>query len=446
MSGEPTIIGLLAIAVAVGLVGSFVVWVVRRVTDEKTRTQVFLGAAVAVAFLVVGIFFARTSVHQQATVVPPVPAQYGHPVPVHGTHAHAQVASTENGSISAESSMTVEHGARMEIHAGSSNSEPAHVYFHQGTEQFAWGPLAVITLAAGGILLVIVSKRNLPAALTGLGIIGGLVLFYKLSERTVAVPEIRSSGTAQLDHKNWDSSGTYIDDSSENGAWSGSRPERPVSPSAPPPVSAPDSEKESVSEPVAESNTSAEKKNGEVKAEHESATNDDTNDDKSNPIKNEPRPSWVDAPPSMEAGIYKAVVVSGPYSTALECDNSLIEPLRDEVMNYANRYLPPPTRYYAWADMSYLRNLIEERYSERVKSQYITEPMWKLHVLVKIDPNDVAHFESVAHEARVHEAVAETSAGAACLLGVLAVVYGCLRFKCCKKPPAPQPATTETTA
>ena len=442
-SEAPFPAAMFVMVIAVGLL-LFVVWAIRRIGDEKTRSHAMLGAAMVVGLIVLGIFFARTSVHQQATVVPPTPPHHGHPAPVHGGAVHVQVAPTPNSNpFSADSSVTVEHGARMEIHAESS-SDSAHVQFRQGNEQFAWGHLAVITLAAAAILLVILSKRNLAASLAGLAIIGGLVLFYRMSDRTVAVPAIRGRGTAQLDHKNWDSSGTFIADSSENGASSGSRPERPTSPSAPPPASPPDSEKELFSEPVAETTSDAKKKNDEVQAEHEAATKD-TNDNESKPIKNEPRPSWVDSPATMQAGVYRAVAVSGPYSTELECEDALTGPLRDEVMKYANRYLPPPTRYFAWSDMSYLRKLIDARYPEQVKSDYIDDPMWKLHVLVKIDPNDVAHFESVAHDARVHEAVAETSAGAACLLGVLAVIYGCLRYPCRKKPAASQPATTETT-
>jgi hypothetical protein len=73
--------------------------------------------------------------------------------------------------------------------------------------------------------------------------------------------------------------------------------------------------------------------------------------------------------------------------------------------------------------------------------------MLKLHALVQIGQSDVARYEQLAHEAKIHERVAVTGAFAASVIGVLAVAYGALRYLGRKKRPVESPAVaTETTA
>jgi hypothetical protein len=189
--------------------------------------------------------------------------------------------------------------------------------------------------------------------------------------------------------------------------------------------------------------------------EKESAKSSST-DDKKAPAKSPP-PAWVGSEPTMENGVYRAAVVSGPYSTRRECEARLDEPLRKAMMEYANDYLPHSVRFHAWGNSAYTRDhLIESRYFSEDEYQHITQPMYNLHVLLKVDAEDVARFNTLAHEWQVRQAVEETSIGGLFVLGSLVVVYGALRYVGCKKHlgckkeanplDAPADAPSETTA
>jgi hypothetical protein len=94
--------------------------------------------------------------------------------------------------------------------------------------------------------------------------------------------------------------------------------------------------------------------------------------------------------------------------------------------------LPYNVRFHAWGNASYIRNnLIEERYL--AQEEYGVGKMYNLHVRLKVDADDVARFNAVAHEWRVRQAVEETSIGGLFVLGSLVVAYGALRYGCCKK-------------
>jgi len=438
------------IAIGAGLLVVLIVWVSKRIADEKTRSQTLTGAALVIGMILVGIFVTRSSVHQQVTLVPPTPTYHAHPPAIdgHAGAAWAEGATTNSGDISAESHRTFQHGARMEIR---SQSTPNHFRLPQVEARFAWGPVAVIALTAGGILLVIVSKRNLPAALAGLAIIGGLVLFYRLSERTVAVQEIHGSGTHRLAHKNWDSSTTFTTTAPENGSSSRTVVENQGHASASPPA---DISNETKTEPTPDSTAAAEKKSENVKAERETTTATDslaseevTNKDASGKTQPEsgPRPPWIETEPTMLSGTYRATAVSGPYKTQLECEDSIAAPVEQAFLKYAERYLRHLPRFYAWYNPNDVhKEIVQDRYFEPVTSE-IVGPMWKLHVLLEIDQSDVSRFTERAREAEAKEAVAITSSLAACVLGALAIVYGGLRFIGRKKP-AVEPATAETTA
>ena len=105
---------------------------------------------------------------------------------------------------------------------------------------------------------------------------------------------------------------------------------------------------------------------------------------------------------------------------------------REAMMEFAKDHLRPSAQYHAWGNTEFIRNnLIEERYL--AEQQYGVGKMYNLHVRLKVDPEDVARFNALAHQWEVQQAVEETSIGGLLVLGSLVVAYVGLRYFGCKK-------------
>jgi hypothetical protein len=142
-----------------------------------------------------------------------------------------------------------------------------------------------------------------------------------------------------------------------------------------------------------------------------------------------PAPAWIDEEPTMESGIYRAAVVSGPYSTKRECEMHLDEPLRKAMMEYGESQLRPSAHFAAWADIGYVRNnMIEDRFLAEERYENPLGKMYKLHVRLKVEPRDIARFEELARYNQQKRAVETASAGGIFVFGALVVLYGGLRF------------------
>jgi hypothetical protein len=156
----------------------------------------------------------------------------------------------------------------------------------------------------------------------------------------------------------------------------------------------------------------------------------------------------------MKDGIYKAVVVSGPYSTRRECENYLDRPLREAMMEYANDHQSPNSRYFGWADMGYVRNNMiakpGDAYWHLAEVQSGVGKMYNLYVQLTVQPRDVAWFAELARRNEERRAVETASAGGIFVFGALIVLYGGLRFIGRKKRASAAdpttPASTEATA
>jgi hypothetical protein len=155
-------------------------------------------------------------------------------------------------------------------------------------------------------------------------------------------------------------------------------------------------------------------------------------------------PAWINDEPTLENGVYRAAVVSGPYSTRRECEIHLDEALRQAIMEYAESHQRHSARYTAWMDIGYVRNnMIEERYLAEEHKDKIPYRMYNLHVRLKVEPRDVARFEELARRHEERRAVETASAGGVFVLGALVVLYGGLRFIGRRKRPSPpDPAPT----
>ena len=398
MRAEPTMIGLLALAVGAGLLAVFVVWVGKQIGNPQTRAQGIAAVGIAMGVLVLGFFVMSTR-----TVV------------------HMAPATVTSGGV-AEGSISMERNGDMEVHVHRGHPSEAHRVSVSppstpmasgpavGQAQFAWGPVTMAVIVVGVIAIIVSSKRGLAAALSCLGIVAAVLVMYVFAARSshdVAwVPEVTPRVATPSD---WDTT-EY----------------RTVEP-IPPTEATPEEVK-----------AEADAASGE-KADVKSDADDKLSAESSSPADSKatvqtPPPAWVGSEPTMEAGVYRAVAVSGPYSTKRECEAQLDEPLRNAMMEYANDYLPPNARFHAWMDTGYIRNyLIEERYLSEEQYEHVMRPMYNLHVRLKVGPEHVARFNALAHEWRVRQAVEETSIGGLFVLGSLVVAYGALRYGCRKK-------------
>jgi hypothetical protein len=395
---------ILALAIGAGLLAVFIVWVSKQLAKPETRSQGLTAAGIALGVLVLG-FFGMAS----RDVVQMAPATVTRGTITSGT---------------AESSVSIERSG-MEVHVHSTHppvappSAPATGSGPAvGQAHFAWGPIAIAVIVVGVIAIVVSSKRGLAAALACLGIVAAGLVMYMFAARSAPqsalIAEVAPRVDSPTDWKTVDDDQVAVeriqvaDSASRRTAAEATREEK------------------AEAEPASDKKADAKSATVENKAAETKSTDDNKAAAQSAP------PAWVGSEPTMEGGVYRAEVVSGPYSTRRECETQLDEPLRKAMMEYANDHLPYNVRFHAWGNASYIRNnLIEERYL--AQEQYGVGKMYNLHVRLKVDADDVARFNAVAHEWRVRQAVEETSIGGLFVLGSLVVAYGALRYGCCKK-------------
>ncbi|MEX2138341.1 MAG: hypothetical protein WD894_03720 [Pirellulales bacterium] len=413
MQAQTPNFSILAIAVGAGLLAVLVLWVSKQIVNEKTRSQGIVAAAIALGVLLLGFF-----VMPATTVVQMAPAT-----------------ATVTPGVTTESSISMERNGAMEVHVHRGHptvSAPsAHVTRsgqNVGQAHFAWGPLTIAVIAVGVIAIVVSSKRGMVAALACLGIVAAVLVMYLFAAR-------HSTDVAR------------------------------VAEIAPPAViTEPTREAVAVGPTVStEAHTAAEESAWDVKAEADTASDEKAEktstsdreriaDSRVSESENEPTatppPAWIDSEPTMESGVYRVAVVSGPYQTKRECRERLERPARNAVQEYFRNY-QPNNGGGNWVNAPYIRDqLIEEEYFERVNSS--VGPMLNLHVLLRIEQSDVAYFNQLAHQRNVRQAVEETSIGGLFVLGSLVVVYVALRYPCRKKratavgsdAPAPPEAAT----
>jgi hypothetical protein len=367
---------LIAIAVGAGLLAVMALWLSKQIANAQTRRQGITVAVVALACVALGLFM-FVGIHADVSYAPPSATV----VPNSPTPPGAPQATTFG------SGAVMDSNGRMEVHV---SAAPAA----RPVARFAWGPLTIGAAVIGIIVLVSSSKRGLPAALAGLGIVGALFVIYFLRSSATSVARMPPAHEIPLEQPpaTSDAPSESVRDAGESGD----------KPSA---VDAPE---------VAE------------KAD-------------------KPRPAWVGSSPKLENGVYYAAVESGPYSTTWEAEGGLDDPLRETVRKYAERYMPSQSRWFAWSRIDLIKSrLVKDRYVEQVQASF--GPMVKLHALVEIDPNDRAYFDQLAYQAQVRNAVANTSVGAACIFGALVVLYGGLRYGGRKKPTAETSPTAQATA
>jgi hypothetical protein len=299
--------------------------------------------------------------------------------------------------------------------------------------KLALGPLIIAAVAVAVVVLVATSRKGLGAALAGLGIAGVVLsmIVYSAREKQM-IQEVAPVRVATWANSNITQEHDEL------------KPTTQV-PSA-----------SSTGEAAAaETTAEADAPPSDTSAKAEADDKPDVSEKpKERPVAESPKakdagktspPAWINDEPTMENGVYRAAMVSGPYSTRRECEAHLDDSLRKAMMEYADSYLSPSTRYAAWADIGYVRNnMIEDRYFAEEQYENIAGKMYNLHVRLKIEQRDVARFAELARHHEERRAVETASAGGIFVFGTLVVLYGGLRFLGRKK--RTKPAESSPTA
>jgi hypothetical protein len=413
MAASSPIFMVLALAIGAGLLAVFVLWVSKYIANEQTRSQGITVAAIALGVLLLGFF-----VMQTRTDVQMAPATV-----TTGVITDSSISMNQNG------------GMEVHVHSGHPNVAPPSASAPGGgymvsQPRFAWGPITIAVIAVGVIALVVSSKRGLVAALACLGIVAAVLVMYIYAARSAHdVATVSKAVPPQSEWKTTDVAREIV--------------EITPTPASDGADSAPE---ESPSDLKAEADaTSDEQADAKSTADGERVADSRVSEGENEPTATPP-PAWIDSEPTMESGVYRVAVVSGPYQTKRECRERLEGPARGAVQEYFRNH-QPNNGGGNWVNAPYIRDqLVAEEYFERVKSS--VGPMLNLHVLLKIEPSDVAYFNRLAHEWNVRRAVEETSVFGIFVFGALVVAYGGLRYMGRKKaaPPVDSAATAPTDA
>jgi FtsH-binding integral membrane protein len=418
---------MVALAVGAGLLAVLVLWLSKHIANEKTRSQGVAIAAITVGVLLLGLLVTRTS-HRPMIGIHDTPVA---PVPTMASGEAAQ------------------HSPAVAPPSDSSGQIHAHAHHHQPpvdgrvAAKFAWGPLIVAAVTVAVIVLLATSRKGLATALAGLGIAGvilSLIVYAGVEKqmvREVVPTKVASAPRVNVTREIVESKPTpQVQPAKSIGVVA----ESSAGITAEAGVTSSEKQDHSIDDDKAQADDKA-----KSKAAAEAAPKTTTE------VPATPRPSWIDDEPSMEDGVYRAAIVSGPYSTRRECEAHLDDALRNAMMEYADEHLRPNARYAAWVDIGYVRNnMIEDRFFAEERYENPLGKMYKLHARLKIEPRDVARFEELARHGEERRAVETASAGGVFVFGALVVVYGALRFIGRKKrAAAADPAATtptETTA
>jgi hypothetical protein len=426
---------MIALAVGAGLLAVFVLWVSKNIANEKTRSQGVAIAGITVGVLLLGLLVTRSShrpltgIHD--TPVPPSATTVSGPAP----QPYPSVAPPADAA------------GRVDVHAHHQPPVDGRV-----ATKLAWGPLTFAAVAIAVGVLVATSRKGLAASLAGLGIAGAVLLMivYAASERQVVqeVAAIRAgaqnNGNTTREIVEWDSSSHVVAEDAYHGTANSS----PTKLTAEAKATSSENTDHSIDDKKAGKNPKDDDKSkadDKLKAEASPTTATEATNAKA--------PAWIYDEPTMKDGIYRAVVVSGPYSTRRECEMQLDRPLREALVDYAEDHLSPNSRYFGWADIGYVRNNMiakpGDAYWHLAEVQSGVGKMYNLYVQLTVQPRDVAWFAELARRNEERRAVETASAGGIFVFGALIVLYGGLRFIGRRRraspadttPPAPAEAT-----
>lgn len=151
-----------------------------------------------------------------------------------------------------------------------------------------------------------------------------------------------------------------------------------------------------------------------------------------------PPPEWLTAPTGKQAdGSYRLIVKSGPFKTRIECDKELRTIVAQGVDDYVELLLGQEVIHRAMGNgfrgstllkPSELDGLVRQTWLEHGQATYPVGDVVTVHALVVFTPQMQSRIESRFRERVSQRRAGQAAVGSMCLLGLLAIVYGYLRF------------------
>ncbi len=149
-------------------------------------------------------------------------------------------------------------------------------------------------------------------------------------------------------------------------------------------------------------------------------------------------PKWLTAPTGKQAdGSYRLIVKSGPFKTRIECDKELRPIVAQEVDDYVELLLGREAVRQAMGDRfrgstllsaRELDGLVRDTWLEHGEAAYPVGDVVTLHALVVFTPQIQSRIDSRFREQVSQRRAFQAIVGSVGLLGLLATVYGYLRF------------------
>lgn len=139
------------------------------------------------------------------------------------------------------------------------------------------------------------------------------------------------------------------------------------------------------------------------------------------------RPGWVDAQPGRVGDAYQMVVVAGPYTTRLECDQAISAQLYQAVDEYAELYLGDGRgRQVSLTDEFLRKHVVAEEWEEHFQSS--VGPMVRLHARLMFDARTNSELKDRFRRAIVAQRLVIAGGGLAATLLLLGGCFGALRL------------------
>jgi hypothetical protein len=138
------------------------------------------------------------------------------------------------------------------------------------------------------------------------------------------------------------------------------------------------------------------------------------------------RPSWIGISSGRHGDVYRAAVVSGPYTTRAECDANLPAELQRALHDFTKAYLGSQAARRVTLSEEQLHEQVKEEWEETLNTG--VGPMIQLHALAEFDRRTQELVQDAWRTAVVADRVHQAAAGLAAVLGLLTVAYAGLKI------------------
>jgi len=150
-------------------------------------------------------------------------------------------------------------------------------------------------------------------------------------------------------------------------------------------------------------------------------------EDSTPPAPPAPPPKWLDEPIGLINGVYYTIVVAGPHSTRVDCDEELPAKLTEAVDRYIDSYLGEGASRIVSLPPSYVKDeIVKADYEETYNASF--GPMKNLHVQLAFDRKVCSELKRRYHNALADVRMKEVAIGGGSVLLLLGAMFSYLKL------------------